>query len=155
RCESDRAIVSKVVATVPELASESGWHVTFGRELNATDDRSHFGSTGYPILEGKLLDPFVAHAESAREFVDPAVALRLLGTRVDRPRLGYREVASASNRMTLIAAIVPARAVTTHTIFCLREPRPLDEQWCLCGLLNGFVANYLVRLRGGTHVPAA
>ena len=44
--------------------------------------------------------------------------------------------------------------MTTHTIFCVREPLPVDEQWCLCGLLNGYVANYLVRIRGGTHVPA-
>jgi hypothetical protein len=51
--------------------------------------------------------------------------------------------------------MLPASTVTTHTIFCLREAVPLEEQWCLCGLLNSFVANYLVRLRGGTHVPAA
>ncbi len=28
-------------------------------------------------------------------------------------------------------------------------------QWFLCGIFNSFVANYLVRLRGGTHLPAA
>ena len=73
----------------------------------------------------------------------------------DRPRLGYREVAASTNRMTLIAAIVPAGAVTTHTIFCLREPRDQALHWFLCGVFNSFVANYLIRLRGGTHVPAA
>jgi len=155
RSERDRGIVAKVLAGVPELASEAGWHVTFGRELNATDDRPHFGSTGYAVLEGKLLEPFVVHLESAREFVEPALARKLLGARVDRPRLGYREVAAATNRITLIAAIVPERTVTTHTIFCLREAISIDDQWCLCGLLNGYVANYLIRLRGGTHVPAA
>ena len=57
--------------------------------------------------------------------------------------------------MTLIAAIVPAAAVTTHTIFCMREPRDESLHWFLCGVFNSFVANYLIRLRGGTHVPAA
>ncbi len=51
--------------------------------------------------------------------------------------------------------MLPAETVSTHTIFCLRDALPLADQWCLCGILNGFVANYLVRLRGGTHVPAA
>jgi hypothetical protein len=75
----------------------------------------------------------------------------------DRARLGYREVASSTNRLTLIAAVIPAGVVTTHTIFCLRHwpGMPADLDWFLCGMFNSFVANYLVRLRGGTHLPAA
>jgi hypothetical protein len=57
--------------------------------------------------------------------------------------------------MTLIAALIPPGTVTTHTIFCMREPRGETLHWFLCGIFNSFVANYLVRLRGGTHVPAA
>jgi hypothetical protein len=38
---------------------------------------------------------------------------------VRRARLAYRDVASATNRLTLIAAVIPARAATTHTLFCL------------------------------------
>ena len=55
----------------------------------------------------------------------------------------------------VIAAIVPPHAVTTHTLFCLRTPLPLDEQRVLCALLNSFVANFLVRLRVNTHVTVA
>jgi hypothetical protein len=72
-----------------------------------------------------------------------------------RARLAYRDVASAGNRLTLIAAIVPARAVTTHTLFCLRTALPLPSQRVLCALLNSYVANYLVRLRVNTHVTVA
>jgi hypothetical protein len=72
-----------------------------------------------------------------------------------RARLAYRDVASATNRLTLIAAIVPARAVTTHTLFCLKTRLPLAEQQTLCALLNSFVANYLIRLRVNTHVTVA
>jgi hypothetical protein len=154
RSDADRSIVAAIVSTIPALGSEEGWHVSFGRELNATDDREYFGPSGWPVLEGKHLRPFVVHPSDAKQFIHPAVAKRLLGSRAGRSRLGYREVASATNRLTLIAAMLPAHCVTTHTIFCLREPLVMDEQWCLCGLLNGYVANYLVRLRGGTHVPA-
>ncbi|HVD92351.1 MAG TPA: Eco57I restriction-modification methylase domain-containing protein, partial [Vicinamibacterales bacterium] len=157
RHERDRAILAQVVAAAPALGSEDGWSARFGRELNATDDRRHFGSSGLPVLEGKLIDPFVARARDATHFVDRAVAARLLKhrARIDAPRLGYREVASSTNRLTLIAAIVPAGVVTTHTIFCMREPEDEDVHWFLCGVFNSYVANYLVRLRGGMHVPAA
>ncbi len=64
-------------------------------------------------------------------------------------------MASATNRLTLIAAIVPARAVTTHTLFCLRTPLPLSHQRVLCALLNSYVANYLIRLRVNTHVTVS
>ena len=153
----DRAVLARVLSAGPPLESSAGWHVHFGRELNATDDRAYFGRSGLPVLEGKLLDPFRVRVEDAASFIERHMAARLLEGRAsfDRARLGYREVASATNRLTLIAAIVPAGAVTTHTIFCLREALSDDEQWFLCGVFNSYVANYCVRLRGGTHVPAS
>jgi hypothetical protein len=41
-----------------------------------------------------------------------------------------------------------------HTLFCLKTPLALRDQEFLCGVLNSFVANYLVRLRVTTHVTA-
>jgi hypothetical protein len=55
----------------------------------------------------------------------------------------------------LIAAIVPANVVTTHTLFCLKGDIPDHLQLFLCGILNSFVANYLVRMRVGTHVTVS
>jgi len=63
-------------------------------------------------------------------------------------------VASATNRLTLIAAVVPAGAATVHTLFCQRGVAGARDQWFLCAILNSFVANYLVRLRVTTHVTA-
>jgi len=64
-------------------------------------------------------------------------------------------VASATNKLTLIAAVLPGGCVSTHTVFCLRTPLPLSVQHFLCGLFNSFVVNYLVRLRVTTHVTTA
>jgi hypothetical protein len=64
-------------------------------------------------------------------------------------------VASATNRLTLIAAILPAGSVSTHTVLCLRTPLALRHQQFLCGLFNSFVVNYLARLRVSTHVTTA
>jgi hypothetical protein len=64
-------------------------------------------------------------------------------------------VASATNRLTLIAALVPAGAASTHTVFCLTPPLPPRSQYFLCGLFNSLVVNYLVRLRVTSHVTTA
>ncbi len=155
---ADLRILEKISASHRWLSSPDGWHVHFGRELNASDDRDAFRPATYardarPVLEGKHITPFrAAVAESAWELrADAAGAHRV----PCRARLAYRDVASATNRLTLIAAIVPARAVTTHTLFCLREALPQGRQRLLCALLNSFVANYLVRLRVHTHVTAS
>jgi hypothetical protein len=155
RDERDRGILARVLAAIPLLADDDGWGVHFGRELNATDDREHFGARGLSVVEGKLIDPFRVRLDEAERFIESSTARRLLGSRIDRPRLGYREVASATNRLTLIAAMIPARVVTTHTIFTLRETLDDEAQWFLCGIFNSLVANYFVRLRAGTHVPAS
>ena len=155
---TDLRIVDRVASAHPWLSAPEGWRARFGRELNASDDRGAFvpatGSrTSRPVLEGKQISPFrVAIDQSTLEVASPAA----FQARVPRrPRLAYRDVASATNRLTLIAAIVPARAVTTHTLFCLRTPMTTERQLVLCALLNSFVANYLVRLRVNTHVTAA
>lgn len=72
-----------------------------------------------------------------------------------RARLTYRDVASATNRLTLIALVVPPGVVTTHTLFCLTTPLTAAAQSVLCALLNSFVANYLARMRVSTHVTAS
>jgi hypothetical protein len=156
--EADLRLVERLNAVVPRLSSEAGWGAHFGRELNASDDRDAFtvfagGSLARPVVEGKQVEPFRVALERSR------YQLRR-GREVDgraprRPRLAYRDVASATNRLTLIAAVLPARAVTTHTLFCLKTQLPTDAQHVLCALLNSYVANYLVRMRVNTHVTVA
>ena len=153
----DLRIVEHISARVKWLGDGAGWGAHFGRELNATDDRDAFTTrTGRSdarlIVEGKQIEPFhVDPGPSHLELRPDAPA----GHRVPRrTRLAYRDVASATNRLTLIAAMVPANVVTTHTLFCLKTPLPLAHQQVLCGLLNSFVANYLIRLRVNTHVTA-
>jgi hypothetical protein len=156
--EADLEVVEVASHSAPRLGAADGWHVAFGRELNASDDRELFvpiasASMGRPVIEGKQVEPFRVTTASSRLAVRDSVESHLRVPR--RARLAYRDVASAGNRLTLIAAIVPARAVTTHTLFCLRTPLPLPSQRVLCALLNSYVANYLVRLRVNTHVTVS
>ena len=72
-----------------------------------------------------------------------------------RPRLAYRDVASSTNRLSLIAAILPAGVVTTHSLFCLKTRLSRDSQAFLCGMFNSFAANYLVRQVMTTHLGSS
>jgi hypothetical protein len=163
RSRRDVEILHAIAFTTPALGDPAGWHVRFGRELNATDDRRHFargrdvGDAGLPVIEGKHLAPFVVDVAGAKLRIAADVAATLVdpSRTFGRSRLGYREVASATNRLTLIAAIVPENTITTHTVFCLKEAVDQESQWYLCGLLNSYVANYLVRLRVNTHVSSS
>ena len=158
RTTTDVAIAERAAAMFPPVGSDGSWRARFGRELNATDDRAHFGGPGrgLPIVEGKHLDPFRVQTRSATASISRSKARLLLDPqRYERARLAYRDVASATNRLTLIAAVLPADCISTHTVFCLRTPLPLSAQYFLCGLFNSFVVNYLVRMRVTTHVTTA
>jgi hypothetical protein len=157
--EVDLRILASITLGVPALSAAEGWGARFGRELNATEDKPHFtrSGAGMPVIEGKQVAPFRVAAEGVRYWIAPAVAERLLDAdrTIRRNRLAYRDVAGAGNRVTLIAAIVPAGMVTTHTLFCIKTPLDDESQAFVCGVLNSYVANFLIRMRVGTHVTTA
>ena len=156
RTEIDVRIVERVVHGIPRLDAADGWSARFGRELNATDDRGHFyeGRTGLPVIEGKHIEPFRALVDRASQRISDRSAARLLDAAAtfSRSRVAYRDVASASNRLTLIAAVLPPGVVTTHSLFCLKTVLSIDAQAFLCAMLNSYVANYLVRQVMTTHL---
>ena len=158
RSERDVDILGRIAFTAPALGDANGWAIRFGRELNATDDRRHFtrDTDGMPIVEGKHVLPFTVDVGGVSQRIRPDVAATLVdpAQTFGRARLGYREVAAATNRLTLIAAVLPEGTITTHTVFCLKVPLDVECQWYLCGMLNSFVANYLVRMRVSTHVSS-
>ena len=159
RAVADLRILDRIVHTIRRLDASEGWNVTFGRELNATDDRVHFHSRrgGMPVLEGKHIEPFGVYVDQASVRISERTAARLLDASVtfSRARLAYRDVASSTNRLSLIAAILPAGVVTTHSLFCLKTRLSGDNQAFLCAMLNSYVANYLVRQVMTTHLGSA
>jgi hypothetical protein len=154
----DLVILEKAVSLFRPLGAEEGWDAHFGRELNATEDRAAFRTDrrGLAIVDGRHLEPFRVALNRSSRSISIGDARRLLpGGHFERPRLAYRDVASATNRTTLIASVLPAGCVSTHTVFCLKTTRSLADQWLLCGLFNSLVVNYLARLRVSTHVTTA
>jgi hypothetical protein len=166
RSPIDLSVLERASSLFAPLGSTRGWNVGFGRELNATEDRRWFRpanagggarplASAVPVLEGKHVEPFRTLPGQVRWTIEAADAERVLGARYRRARLAYRDVASATNRVTLIAALLPPRSASVHTLFCLKTAVPLRSQQLLCALLNSLVVNFLVRLRVTTHVTTA
>ncbi len=121
RRQGDLELLERLTSAHPSLGSPDGWRAEFGRELNATDDRLCFGASGLPVLEGKHIRPFAADVSGATLRIDREVAWRRIRSgSFTRDRLAYRDVSGVANRLSLIAAIIPAETATTHTLFCLR-----------------------------------
>jgi hypothetical protein len=159
RTPRDLALVARLVARVPALGDPRGWGARFGRELNAAEDAAAFvpPGRGLPVVGGKQIAPFVVDVAAAPVAIPAAEAARRLdrAATFGRARVVYRDVAAPTNRLTLIAAIVPPDVVTTHTLFCLKTPLSLAAAYVLVALLNSYVANYLVRQRVTSHVTVA
>ena len=148
--------LSRIFRTFPALGDPKGWAVQFGRELNATEDRGSFGQEGLPVIEGKHLHPFTVDGARSSQRITVRDAGRLLpDRRFARARLGYRDISATTNRHALIAAIVPADVVTTHTIFCLRTPLDAMQQHFLCALFNSSTLDAIVRMLMGGHLTTA
>ena len=77
------------------------------------------------------------------------VARRLLGRSRARSIVRVSAIARSppsTNRMTLIAAIIPAgTGDDAHDLLHARAARSRTLHWFLCGVFNSFVANYLVQ----------
>jgi hypothetical protein len=161
---TDLAMLAHAMAVAPRLDDPCGWHALFGRELNATEDRPHFversrqPAPGHlTVVEGKHLEPFRVRTEESTVAVPRAAAAALMNPArtFARCRIAYRDVASATNRLTIIAAMLTPDVISTHTLYCLKTMMGETSQYCLLALLNSLVANYLVRLQVTTHVTTA
>ena len=159
RSPIDLQIVEKIVSTVPSLDDPACWGVRFGRELNATDDRPSFHSRRRrPPDPGGQASGTVHRRCRCSDLVDttgrggPAcrsashIPARASGVsryrQRDKPTYAHRDGPAAD-------------VLTTHTIFCLTTSLDPSVQIFLCGMLNSYVANFLVRLRVTTHVTTA
>ena len=108
RTATDVAIVDKVYSKSLGLADHGGWGAHFGRELNASDDRPCFveRGRGLPVLspvDRSYRSSSIPHLPSSAFLRRLPPSASIARKSFGRPRLAYRDVASATNCLTLIA----------------------------------------------------
>jgi hypothetical protein len=119
------------------------------------DGRKSRNTEGFPVVEGKHIAPFTVDLAAVSQTADAAaVGRRFPDRRCERPRLAYRDVSGVGNTHALIAAVLPAGVVTTHTLFCVQNHISDAQQHYLCGLFNSAVLNRFARLFMSGHITA-
>jgi hypothetical protein len=89
-----------------------------------------------------------------RWWVEQNEVRRLLGGELPPALLAYKDVTSATNQRTMIAAFIPAAAVANSApLILLDEPIPWRTSACLLANLNALVLDFAARQKvGGLHL---
>ena len=136
--------------------------IALSREANMTDDAARFmpatraRSGDLSLHEGKTIHQFTDRWSAPRYAVKPTAL-------ADRPqflentryfRVACREIASATNERTAIAAMLPPGVICGHTLNVERAParRANASALILVGLMNSFAFDWLLRQKAASHV---
>ncbi len=153
-------IVKKMLAH-PHLGDEisDSWNIDLSRGFDMTNDSHLFKpyGDGVPMLEGKNIEQFThkwKDAPTPRHSITEAdIASNLKEDKSYHKDywLAYRLIASSTNHRTLISAIIPPGYVCGNSLAIIRMQNP-KELCFLCGVLNSFVLDYLIRQKVSTNV---
>lgn len=168
---------------------EDTWNVFLQREFHMTDDSSLFNALddGWPLWEGKMIYQFACDYAPLRYWIKQDIGLTRLIRKAEiedyhpldewvasEPKLGcenfrlvYRKVASNTNEVTLIAAVLPVHNFIGHSIDEFVQwtfvAKPVSD-WVenfdeshklfLLVLLNSLVLNFVTRLKVSANVSA-
>jgi hypothetical protein len=172
----EMTVAAKMVGAYPPFGVSSAGPPTrhFQAEVHMGNDKGLFttDSVGVPLYEGRMIDHFdhrakvyvSGHGNSAKweelAFDDPGKAIRpqwrvlrrdvpaKLGENWKRYRIGFGDVASARDRRSFVAALIPPNVLCGDTVPTLDfEP---DYEWAYLPWLavaNSFAMDWLTRTR--------
>lgn len=90
------------------------------------------------------------YSPQSRWLVREAYLIKAVGVRRERGFIAYKDITSATNTRTLIAAAIPWCAPTHHLALASTNVEPRREL-CLLGNFNAYVLDYIARQKlGGT-----
>jgi len=169
RTDRDIEIANKV--SHHPLLRENTWlgKVELYREFDMTNDSYLFNTEerGLILYEGKMIEQFTPYFNENRYWIEEAMGKeKLYSKNTDKTkfdykhyRLGFRDVASSTNRRSMIASVLPknifcGNTVITPKIYDKHGKRLIDEDRLLylCGVFNSFAFDYLLRLRITSHL---
>ena len=184
RSQRDIDITVKMYKRCPKFGDENAGppHRFYMREVDMGTDRELFDEdpTGLPVYEGRMVDLFDHRAKGYRSGRGRAASWQELpfgdkgksiqpqwhiaasripdkaSERIKRFRVGFCDVASATNVRALVSTIIPPHAVCGHKVPTITfHTRPVDNYWpeavyewaylvWIC-VANSFAMDFLVR----------
>ena len=153
------------------IIKENEWlgKVEFYTEFHMTNDSKLFNKEGrgLRLYEGKMIEQYDPYFEDTTYWIEENVGKeKLYGNQTNKKRfdyreyrLGFRAVASSTNRRSMIASLLPKNVFCGNSIIVLKifdeKGRRListDKLLYLCGVFNSFVFDYLLRLKITTNL---
>lgn len=172
----DVGIMMKMGSSQPAFGDNSAGQPIrhFQREIDMGNDAELFTNdpAGLPVYEGRMVAQFdhrakiyiSGHGNSAKwgeaEFGNPVKEIvpqwrvlssdipQKLGDRTDRYRIGFCNIASASNERALVAALIPPHTICGHAIPTIAYPQGYEWAYLLwLAVANSIPMDFLTRGR--------
>ena len=158
--QHDLEIAAKIYNEWPLLAChlDDHWNVKFNRELDMTNQfhllKTEEALTGeetwIPLYEGKMIwqfDSFYSPPTywiSSKDAVQHVTVSSPLST-----RLAHRRISASTNERTLVTSLVPKGSVaeTNCTVIWIEKANTFGIEAYLCGILNSFVIDFILRYK--------
>ena len=162
------------------ILSGSIWGIKARSEFHMTNDAVLFNTkSGIPLYEGKMIYQFSHTLAEPKYWIDAKVGITHLVSKENKrlkknkysiePRLDseyyrlvWRDVTNAVDRRTMISTILPPCVFLGNTLSYIRpttydgngysHSMDLDELTYLCGMLNSFPIDFVLRHRVNLHV---
>ncbi|MBN3906516.1 MAG: hypothetical protein HWQ35_08140 [Nostoc sp. NMS1] len=141
------------------------WNLCLRQELNMTSDSHLFkqqpGKGRLSLYEGKMIHQFTHLYAEPRYWVDEQEARKALLKRNESDnsqkldyqisRLGFRDVANATNIRTMIAGIIPPNVFAGNTLIVSQQFTKQDELLFVVSVLNSFACDFIIRQKVTAH----
>jgi len=169
KMQKDVEIASKLLKH--PLLKDNHWlgKVELFREFDMTNDSELFNTEGKGLIlyEGKMIEQYNPYFEENRYWIEEKKGKdKLYGKNIRTDnfdykeyRLGFRAVASSTNRRSMIASLLPKNVFCGNSIIVLKiydknGSRLISEDKLLylCGIFNSFVFDYFLRLKITTNL---
>lgn len=132
----------------------------FSRDFDANKESSKFKSiesaneNSVWLYEGKTIEQFEIKPNKVKFFVDSKAMQSKKNEDYKYYRIAFRDVASSTNKRSLIATLLPYNSTGTYSLWIQRECHKtnIDLQLFMLGFINSYVLDFMIRQIISIHV---
>lgn len=128
-----------------------------GNDFHRTNDSEYFTTDStasiYPLYEGKTFNQFTILYKPT-EYVTTKGVMKKVDPDQKQWRIAFRAVASATNRRSLIATLLPPNSVAANSVIIQKDAGSINTENKLfyIGIMNSYVIDYYLRLLVTTNI---
>lgn len=128
-----------------------------GNDFHRTNDSEYFTTDStasiFPLYEGKTFDQFTILYQPT-EYATTEGVMKKVDPDQKEWRIAFRAVASATNRRSLIATLLPPNSVAANSAIVQKDAGSLgiENKLFYIGIMNSYVIDYYLRLLVTTNI---